>query len=101
MFSGGSYDDVARWLRNFLTSHAKREDPRLEVVLEAGGARDGATYAARLRLGQRLSAPIELDYKEVADNRGALTWCAALAEAIRNDARALLGDGLREETPAR
>ena len=36
MFSGGSYEDVARWLRNFLVSHAKREDPRVEVVFEAG-----------------------------------------------------------------
>ena len=101
MFSGGSYEDVARWLRNFLTSHAKREDPRLEVVLEAGGARDGATYAARLRLGERLSPPIELDYKEVADNRGTLAWCAALAEATRNEARALLAGGPREDAPAR
>ena len=41
MFSGGSYDDVSRWLRNFLTAHAKREDPRMEIVLETGGDLEG------------------------------------------------------------
>ena len=90
MFSGGSYEDVARWLRNFLVSHAKREDPRVEVVFEAGDQREGASYAARLRLGERLSPPLEFDYKEVADNRGALVWCAALAQRIREQARGLL-----------
>jgi hypothetical protein len=90
MFSGGSYEDVARWLRNFLVSHAKREDPRVEVVLEAGDAREGVSYAARLRRGERLSAPMEFDYKDVADNRGALAWCAALAQRTREQARELL-----------
>ena len=36
MFSGGDYDEVARWLSNFVTSHAKRENPRVEAVVEAG-----------------------------------------------------------------
>lgn len=90
MFSGGSYEDVARWLRNFLVSHAKREDPRIEVVLDAEDEREGVSYEARLRLGQRLSPPAELDYKEVADNRGGLAWCAGLARRTREQARALL-----------
>jgi hypothetical protein len=90
MFSGGSYEDVARWLRNFLVSHAKREDPRVEVVFEAGDAHEGVSYGARLRLGERLSAPMEFDYKDVADHRGALAWCAALAQRTREAARALL-----------
>jgi hypothetical protein len=90
MFSGGSYEEVARWLRNFLTSHAKREHPRIEVVLEAGDEREGRSYGARLRLGDRLSDLMELDYKEVAENRGSLAWCAALAERTRALARALL-----------
>jgi len=101
MFSGGSYEDVARWLRNFLVSHAKREDPRVEVVFEAGDEREGASYAARLRLDERLSAVLEFDYKEVADNRGALAWCAALAQRTREQARGLLGDTPRDETRAR
>ena len=47
MFSGGSYEEVARWVGNFLTSHAKRENPRAEVVIGAG---EGRSYAARVRL---------------------------------------------------
>ena len=84
MFSGGDYDDVARWLRNFVTSHAKRESLRAEAVVEAEEPR----YAVRLRLGEALyppvgEAPIELSYDEVARNRGQLAWCRALAERIR------------------
>jgi len=33
-FRVGTYHEVKRWLWNFLTSHAKRTDPRVEVVLE-------------------------------------------------------------------
>ena len=90
MFSGGTYDEVARWLGNFLTSHAKREDPRIEVVFDADDERAGTSYHARLRLGERLSELIELGYREVADNRGALAWCLALAQRTRERARALL-----------
>ena len=36
MFSGGDYEEVARWLANFVTSHAKRESPRVEAIVEAG-----------------------------------------------------------------
>ena len=47
MFSGGDYDEVARWLENFVNSHAKREDPRAECVLDAHGrVRECATASA-------------------------------------------------------
>ncbi len=88
-FAGGSYAEVARWLENFLTSHAKREDPRVEIVLEAGNERQGKSYVARLRLGDRRSSPWELDYKDVADHRGSLAWCRGLAEQVRTRAREL------------
>lgn len=87
MFSGGSYEEVARWLRNFLTSHAKRENPRAEVTLEAGGDREGASYGARVRLGGRVSALIVLEYPDVATNRGSLQWCAGLAARAREVVR--------------
>jgi hypothetical protein len=89
VFSGGSYDEVARWLRNFLASHAKREHPRVEVVMDDDDGLEGRAYRARLRLGGRVSEPIELDYREVADQRGALAWCAALAARVRGVARSL------------
>jgi hypothetical protein len=90
MFSGGSYHEVERWVWNFLTAHAKRVDPRFEVELEAGDAREGNSYAARLRLGRQVSPVLELDYREVADNRGGLAWCAAFAERTQALARGLL-----------
>jgi hypothetical protein len=93
VFSGGSYDDVARWLRNFLTSHAKREDPRVEVELEAEREPE---YVARLRLGERRSRSLELTYREVAEKRGTLAWCAALAR----DTRALAADLIATREPA-
>ena len=74
MFSGGTYDEVARWLRNFLTSHAKRVSPRVEVVLDAGDARAGKSYGARMRVGARVSPVVEFDLHEVADKRGGLAW---------------------------
>lgn len=90
MFSGGSYEEVARWLRNFLTSHAKREHPRVEIALDGGEAFEGRAYRARLRLGDRVSEPLELEYTDVADHRGSLAWCAALAARTRALARDLL-----------
>jgi hypothetical protein len=93
VFSGGSYDEVARWLKNFLTSHAKREHPRVEVVLEDDDALQGRAYRARLRLGERVSGPMELAYQDVADHRGTLTWCTALATGARTLARGLVGAG--------
>ncbi|MGH7278197.1 MAG: hypothetical protein ACREJG_05865 [Candidatus Rokuibacteriota bacterium] len=91
MFSGGDYDEVRRWLRNFLTSHAKREDPRIEVALDSDGERDGVSYAARLRLGERLGSVSEFDFKEVAERRGTLAWCLDVAARTRARARELLG----------
>ena len=88
-FSGGSYDDVARWLHNFLTSHAKREDPRAEVELEVGDEREGKSYGARLRLGGQVSDVIEFDYRTVADRRGELQWCRELADRTRQAVRDL------------
>jgi hypothetical protein len=91
VFSGGSYDEVARWLRVFLTSHAKREHPRVEVVLNEDDALQGRAYRAWLRLGDRVSGVIDLDYKDVADHRGELVWCTTLAERTRAVVRDLLG----------
>ncbi len=89
MFSGGTYHEVARWLANFFTSHAKRENVHAEVELDAGDEREGKSYGARVRLGERLSPPIELDYAEVARNRGSLEWCATLAARTRAIVREL------------
>jgi hypothetical protein len=83
MFSGGTYDEVARWLANFLMSHAKRENVHAEVELDAGDERDGKSYGARVRLGDRLAPVIEFDYADVARNRGTLEWCATLAARTR------------------
>jgi hypothetical protein len=90
VFSGGTYHDVARWLRNFLTAHAKRVDPRIEVELDADDVREGKSYGARLRFGPHLGPLVELDLRDVAANRGGLAWCAALAERTRQWARELL-----------
>jgi len=88
-FSGGSYDDVARWLHNFLTSHAKRENFRAEVELEHGDEREGKSYGARFRLGSQVSDVIEFDYQAVADHRGELEWCRDLADRTRQAVRDL------------
>lgn len=94
MFSGGDYEEVARWLGNFVVSHAKRESLSVEAALDAEGAREGKSYGVRLRLGERLlpapgQPPIELSYREVADSRGSLAWCSALAARIGSLAREL------------
>jgi hypothetical protein len=101
MFSGGSYDDVSRWLRNFLTVHAKREDPRMELALETGGDLEGQGYRARVRFADRVSEPITLEYRDVADNRGTLSWCAALAARARELARSLRTAGSTRDARAR
>ena len=88
-FSGGSYEDVARWLHNFLTSHAKREEFRAEVQFEAGDEREGKGYAARFRLGDHASEPVEFDYRTVAEHRGELEWCRQLADRTRQVVRDL------------
>jgi len=88
-FSGGSYGDVARWLHNFLTSHAKRESYKAEVELESGDDREGKSYGARIRLGKAVSDVIEFEYRTVADHRGELQWCRDLAERTRQAVRDL------------
>ena len=93
MFSGGSYREVERWLWNFLTSHAKRVSPRIEIAVDAGGEGEGTSYGARLRLGARVSAVVEFDFSDVAANRGSLAWCAALAERTKRLARELVAQG--------
>jgi len=92
MFSGGDYEEVARWLRNFVVAHAKRENLRLEAVLDTQGAREGQSYGVRLRLGEGLrpappAPPVELAFPEVAENRGSLAWCGGLARRVRSLAR--------------
>ncbi len=99
MFSGGDYEEVGRWLGNFVTSHAKRENVRVEAVVEPEGPREGKSYRIRLRLGERLlpppeEAPIELSYPEAAEGRGRLAWCGALAERVRALARRFSEPGL-------
>ncbi len=89
MFSGGTYDEVARWLKNFLTSHAKRENVQAEVELDSGEKREGKSYAARVRVGARVAPPIELQFADVALNRGSLNWCATLASRVRKVVRDL------------
>ena len=103
MFSGGDYEEVARWLRNFVASHAKRENLRVEAVLESEGPREGQSYGVRLRLGlaERPAPPapaLELGYPEVSQNRGSLAWCRELAGRIRALARELSAAG---STPLR
>ena len=82
-FSGGSYDDVARWLHNFLTSHAKRESFKAEVDLESGDEREGVSYGARVKLGEQTSDLVVFEYPVVAQHRGELQWCRELAERTR------------------
>ena len=93
MFSGGDYDEVARWLANFATSHAKRESLHAEVRLDREGPREGKAYWLRIRIGERLSSEIELAYPEVRDHRGSLAWCQALAERVRGLVRDTAGGG--------
>ena len=92
MFSGGDYEEVARWLHNFVRAHAKRENLRVEAVVETEGPREGQSYGVRLRLGEALRpappAPaVELGFPEVAQNRGSLAWCSGLAARVRALAR--------------
>ena len=91
MFSGGEYEEVARWVRNFVASHAKRENLRVEPEVDAEGPREGQSYGVRLRLGEALSPALELTFADVAENRGSLAWCAELAGRVRALARALSG----------
>jgi hypothetical protein len=83
---------VARWLRNFVLAHAKRENLRVEAVVESEGPREGQSYGVRLRLGDALrpappASAVELAFPEVAQNRGSLAWCSGLADRVRGLAR--------------
>ena len=93
MFGGGDYEEVARWLENFATSHAKREDLRAECALDTEGAREGASYGLRVRIGERLSPAIELSFDDVAANRGGMAWCQALAGRVRGLVRETAAPG--------
>jgi hypothetical protein len=87
------YHEVADWLQNFVRSHAKREDERVEARLDTGEGREGRSFGVHLVLGAppRESAPIELDFRETADGRTRFAWCLALAERVRAAARELAG----------
>ena len=97
MFSGGDYGEVARWLANFVTSHAKRENPRVEAIVEAEGERESRSFGVRLRLEARVvpppgAPPLELDFADVSSHRGDMAWCDALARRVRELARALIAE---------
>ena len=90
------YHETGGWLEGLVRSHAKRESPRIEVILETGGVREGRSYGVRLALDGRVhpspeSPAIELGFGEVAAGRTRVAWCAALAERVRAAARELLG----------
>lgn len=89
------YHEVAAWLENFVRSHAKREDERIEVRLDAGGPREDRSYGVRLAIGSRVYpplavSPIELEFHEVADGRTRFAWSEALGKRIRATARETL-----------
>ena len=94
MFSGGDYHEVARWLENFATSHAKREDLRAECALDTGGDREGTSYALRVKVGERLSSEIALAFDDVAAGRGSMAWCRSLADRVRG----LVRDATRDSS---
>jgi hypothetical protein len=92
-----SYAETARWLENFATSHAKREHPAIEAIVDTGGAREGRSYGLRLLLHGRMAPPaeappVELSYPEVAEGRTRFAWCQALAERIRAEAQRLVSE---------
>jgi hypothetical protein len=92
------YLEAGAWLTSFVRSHAKREDSRIEVRLEADGPREGHSYGLRLGLEARTepppgAPPIEFEFREVADGRTRFAWCAALGDRIQTVARALLDSG--------
>jgi len=93
VFGGGDYEEVARWLENFATSHAKREDLRAECALDTAGAREGTSYGLRVRIGERFSPEIDLRFDEVAANRGGMAWCQALAGRVRGLVREAVAPG--------
>ena len=98
MFSGGEYDEVGKWLWNFVEAHAKRENLRVEALVDTAGPREGQSYGVRLRLAERLlppadQAPIEMTFADVAAGRGQLAWCSDLASRVRALAGGFAGAG--------
>jgi|GEM_PF-836032 len=88
--------EVGRWLRNFATSHAKREDSRIEAEVRAVQGPESRTYELSLVLGAQGGAPVSVrlgavSYVEVAEGRTRLDWCATQARRIRQAARDLSG----------
>jgi hypothetical protein len=86
--------ETARWLAGFVRTHAKRENARIEALVDQVGPRDDPSFAVRLLLDGRLEPPpaaraLELRCAEVAAGRSQLAWCSALAERIRALARTL------------
>ncbi len=86
------YAEVGRWLAEFATSHAKRENVRVEVHVDMTGPREGRSYGLRLALGARTAPAAELPalefaYGEVREGRTRFAWCAALAERVQAVAR--------------
>src|SRR5262245_18312916 len=97
------YAEVGRWLHNFATSHAKREQPRAEALLETDGEREGESYGLRLVLGSRLQPPptanpMEFGYAEVAEGRARFAWCEALAQRLRAEVRRLANETTTNRT---
>ncbi len=95
MFAGGSYEEVARWLLVFLNSHAKRESPRIEAMLEAGADRAGSTFGVRLRLEEEYYPPldrpaIEFSFQEVSAGKGSFPWCEGVGKRVRRWAQEVL-----------
>lgn len=95
MLPGGSYEEVTRWLWNFANSHAKRESPRVEAVVETPEGREGKSYGLRLRIRERFVPPMdqppqEFAYPDVADGLTRFAWCDDLAKQVRGWARELL-----------
>jgi hypothetical protein len=87
--------EVARWLHNFVASHAKREDPRIEVEIAPGGTAREPSYAVRLVLAGAPppgpgEPPLELTYSGVAEGRARLAWCEALSRRVREAGRRLV-----------
>jgi hypothetical protein len=90
------YHETGVWLEGFVRSHAKRENARIEVLVDASGPREGRSYGIRLTLDGRTipspeAPPIELTFQEVAEGRSRFAWCAALGERMRTTARELIG----------
>jgi hypothetical protein len=88
------YAEVGRWIWNFATSHVKREDSRLEVLVDMEDARERRSYGLRLVLGPWThpaaeEPPLEFDYLEVAAGRTRFSWCEALARRLRAEGRSL------------